>query len=198
MMPDIMGLRPLFDDLCARLAREYGWAVCAVEPFPGHEDLTVDQRLASMGDQKEDDRLRDLEAAADLLSERAGSDEVAVMGFCMGGMYALKAAGTGRFDKAVSFYGMIRVPADWRGPGQRDALEWLKPPLLTQVLAIIGRRDPYTPPDDVEALRQIGDRVTVVVYPDAEHGFVHDPARPAHRADDARDAWARVARFLGS
>jgi carboxymethylenebutenolidase len=198
MMPDIMGMRPLFDDLCARLAREYGWAVCAVEPFPGHEDLTVDQRLASMGDHKEDDRLRDLEAAADLLSERAGSDAVAVMGFCMGGMYALKAAGTGRFDKAVSFYGMIRVPADWRGPGQRDALEWLKPPSPTQVLAIIGGRDPYTPPDDVEALRQIGDRVTVVVYPDAEHGFVHDPARPAHRADDARDAWARVARFLGS
>ena len=25
--PDIMGLRPLFDDLCARLANENNWAV---------------------------------------------------------------------------------------------------------------------------------------------------------------------------
>ena len=35
LAPDIMGLRPLFDDLCARLAADHGWAVCAPEPFPG-------------------------------------------------------------------------------------------------------------------------------------------------------------------
>ena len=33
LAPDIMGLRPLFDDLCARLAADHGWAVCAAEPF---------------------------------------------------------------------------------------------------------------------------------------------------------------------
>src|SRR6267378_7397468 len=30
--PDIMGIRPLFDDLCRRLAT-HGFAVCAPEPF---------------------------------------------------------------------------------------------------------------------------------------------------------------------
>ncbi|MFM8862781.1 MAG: hypothetical protein ACKOIA_10080 [Acidimicrobiia bacterium] len=35
LFPDIMGLRPLFDDMCARLAAEHGWVVCAPEPFPG-------------------------------------------------------------------------------------------------------------------------------------------------------------------
>ena len=30
--PDIMGVRPLFDDLCRRLAT-HGFAVCAPEPF---------------------------------------------------------------------------------------------------------------------------------------------------------------------
>ena len=36
----------------------------------------------------------------------------------MGGMYALKSAAAGRFDRVVGFYGMIRVPDAWSGPGQ--------------------------------------------------------------------------------
>ncbi|NBR93128.1 MAG: hypothetical protein EBT46_06595, partial [Actinobacteria bacterium] len=33
--PDIWSLRPLYDEMVARLVREWGMAVCAVEPFPG-------------------------------------------------------------------------------------------------------------------------------------------------------------------
>ena len=64
----------------------------------------------------------------------------------------------------------------------------------TDVLAICGTEDPYTPPDDRDALRAVG--VEVVEYEGAEHGFVHDPDRPTHRADDAADAWRRVVEFL--
>ena len=44
----------------------------------------------------------------------------------------------------------------------------------------------------------MGDRpdCEIVVYPEADHGFVHAPERPAHRADDAADAWRRVLAFL--
>lgn len=192
VVPDIGGLRPLFDDLCARLAAEHAWAVCAVEPFPGREAMPLEERLATGVASLDDERLLgDLAAAAD----RLGTPRVAVLGFCMGGMYALKAAGTGRFDRAVSFYGMIRVPEQFRGPGHREPLEWLDRPGRCPVLAIIGGRDPWTPPDDVAALRSRPD-VEVVVYPEADHGFVHDPARPTHRPDDAADAWRRVAAFL--
>jgi dienelactone hydrolase len=38
--------------------------------------------------------------------------------------------------------------------------------------------------------------VEVVRYEGAEHGFVHDPARPTHRPADAADAWARALAFL--
>jgi carboxymethylenebutenolidase len=79
----------------------------------------------------------------------------------------------------VSFYGMIRVP-EARHPNR--------------VLAFVGGRDPYTPPDDIEALEATG--ATVVRYPDAEHGFAHDPARPAHRPADAADAFARTREWL--
>jgi carboxymethylenebutenolidase len=111
-------------------------------------------------------------------------------------MYTFKAAGTGRFDRAVSFYGMIRVPERWQGPGQGSPLEALGAPAACPVLAILGGQDPYTPPDDIAALRALGDRVTAVVYPEAEHGFVHDAGRANHRADDAADAWRRAVEFL--
>lgn len=198
--PDIFGLRPLFDDLCERLATEHSWVVAAVEPFAGREHLDLEGRRAAIAGLDDARVLGDLAAAADALRADAGSGEglpVAVMGFCMGGMYALKAAATGRFDRAVPFYGMIRVPEAWRGPGQGEPLEALGRPGACPVLAIVGERDPYTPPDDVEALRRVGPHVRVVAYPEADHGFVHDPARPAHRPADAADAWSRAVAFLG-
>jgi carboxymethylenebutenolidase len=71
----------------------------------------------------------------------------------------------------------------------------LRGPDACPVLAIVGERDVWTPPDDVAALDALPN-VTVVRYPEAEHGFVHDPDRPAHRAGDAADAWRRTAEFL--
>src|SRR5437588_3186048 len=118
--PDIMGLRPLFDDHCERLARE-GFTTCAVEPWPGQEDLPLEKRMNAPLDV--DRVLDDLGAAADA----TGCPSVAVMGFCMGGMQAFRAAGIGRFAKAVAFYGMIVPPEPWRQPG-RDPLELRRRP----------------------------------------------------------------------
>ncbi len=187
LAPDIMGLRPLFDGMCARLAEEHGWAVCAPEPFPGREHLPMEQR--EIGSNDDEEVLGDLVAAADLLDV----EPVAVLGFCQGGMWALKAAGTGRFDKAVAFYGLLRVP--WARPGHAQPLEFLTRPGTAPVLAIAGGRDHLVPVEDVDALREIPG-VEVVFYPEGEHGFVHDPARPTHRPDDAADAWRRVLAFL--
>ncbi|MCX7620268.1 MAG: dienelactone hydrolase family protein [Acidimicrobiales bacterium] len=190
VFPDIGGLRPLFDELCARLARENGWAVCAPEPWPAHTDQPLEWRLEHVGDLDDKRVLADVVAAADA----TGCDTVGIVGFCMGGMYALKAAGTGRFHRAVSFYGMIRVPQRWASPTQGQPLEYLTRPEACPVLAIIGTADIWTPPEDVAALEAAG--ATVVRYEGAEHGFVHDPDRPAHRPDDAADAWQRAIAFL--
>ncbi|MDQ1437823.1 MAG: carboxymethylenebutenolidase [Acidimicrobiaceae bacterium] len=192
--PDIGGLRPLFDDLCARLAAEYDWAVCAPEPFPGRESMSLEDRMAAVAGLDDESHIGDLLSAADVLASH-DAPRLAVMGFCMGGMYAFKAAGTGRFDKAVAFYGMIRVPANWQGSGHGEPLQAMLSPGACPVLAIIGGRDPYTPPEDVAALKAVP-AVTVVEYPEGEHGFVHDPSRPSHRPDDAADAWSRTLDFL--
>lgn len=190
--PDIMGLRPLFDELAERLRREHGWAVAAVEPFPGRESLTLAERMGAVGGLVDADAVGDLLAAADLL----GTERVGILGFCMGGMLTMKAAATGRFHRAVPFYGMIRNPEDWRTATNGDAADALAaaPGSAATVLAIVGTADPYTPADHVDELDAAG--ATVVRYEGAEHGFVHDASRPAHRAEDAADAWRRTVDWL--
>ncbi|MEZ5371386.1 MAG: dienelactone hydrolase family protein [Microthrixaceae bacterium] len=191
LLPDIGGLRPLFDDHARRLADELGWVVVAPEPWPGREQLELAERLESVKTLRDDDKRADLLAAAEL----TGCEAVGVMGFCMGGMYAMKAASTGRFDAAVSFYGMIRVPEAWRAPHQEDAINSVAAEGACPVLAICGTEDPWLPAEEVDELEAVA---SVVRYPGADHGFAHAPDRPSYRPDDAADAWARALSFLSS
>lgn len=185
--PDIFGMRPLFDDLVKRFSEEWGMSVCAVDPFPGHDSgPEIEPRSALVPTLNDDDNLRDLHEAADAL----GTPVVALIGFCLGGMYCFKAARSDRFARFASFYGMITVPEWWRSATQVEPLNHLLTGYPENVLAIIGGKDHYTPVVDIDQLRSTG--ANVVVYPDAEHGFAHDAARPSHRVDDAADAFART------
>jgi carboxymethylenebutenolidase len=199
LIPDIMGVRPLFDEIC-RLVASHGIAVISPEQFAHVGDpasLDFDARQAHMSELDDDVQLDDIERAANRLVVEDDVGDIAVVGFCMGGMYTLKAAASDRFDRAVPFYGMIRLPENWRGPAQRDPLDTAANTCPT--LAIFGGNDPFTPTEDIDALRAAWNGLPdheVVVYPGAEHGFVHDPERAAHRPDDAADAWRRALAFL--
>lgn len=190
VFPDIGGMRPLFDDLASRLADEYDLVVCVIEPFPELEHQPIDWRLSNAGEVSDDRRLADLVAAADA----TGMDDVGLIGFCMGGMYALKGAGTGRFTRAVAFYGMVHTPEDWQSEGHIDPIDAVTAEGACPVLHIAGSEDNWTPADHLAELEEAGG--TVIVYEGADHGFVHDPSRPAHRADDAADAWRKAMAFL--
>jgi carboxymethylenebutenolidase len=198
IVPDIWGLRDLYARMVEDLAARTGWSVVAIEPFPGQDlpgadDPTgFDLRSAALRSIDDERLLGDAVAAAEL----TGCEHVGLIGFCMGGMYALKSAAVGRFDRVAGFYGMIRVPEAWSGPGQGQPLDAVAARGATEVMAIVGTVDAWTPPDDVDALEALG--ATVVRYEGADHGFVHDPDRPAHRPDDAADAWGRVLSFLGA
>ncbi|HZJ27215.1 MAG TPA: dienelactone hydrolase family protein [Acidimicrobiia bacterium] len=200
--PDIGGLRPLFEDMSRRLAT-YGLSVICPEPFARAQAAGVDlgdldRRTAYMHELDDETQLGDLARAADRLVVDDGISDVSVLGFCMGGMYALKAAATERFDRAVAFYPMVRVPDTWKGPSQTDALDTAAG--VCPTLALFAGQDHLVPSADVEALRVAwADRpdCEIVVYAGAEHGFAHDADRPTHRADDAADAWRRTVAFLG-
>ncbi|MET0325676.1 MAG: dienelactone hydrolase family protein [Ilumatobacteraceae bacterium] len=189
--PDLFGLRPLYDDLASRLASQWSMAVCVVEPFPGRGlPQEREPRLAVLPELDDAANLADLEAAADA----TGAGYVGLLGFCMGGMYTFKASRSERFARLVACYGMIRIPPAWRGPATAEPLDALAIGHAERVLAIIGDRDPYTPPADVQDLQATG--VTVARYPEAEHAFAHDPSSPRHRPHDAADAFARTREWL--
>ncbi len=199
--PDIGGIRPLFDDLSRRLAT-HGFAVCSPEPFARAPEAVrtatdVSERMAYVHELDDDVQMDDLRRAADFLLERDGVDTVHVLGFCMGGMQTLKVAALGVFSRAVPFYGMIRLPEQWRGPKVHEPLATAAD--VCPTLAFFGGQDPFTPPADIEALRAAWAHrpdCEIVVFPEAEHGFVHAPDRDAHRPDDATDAWTRTLAFL--
>jgi dienelactone hydrolase len=114
LFPDIMGLRPLFDDMCAQLAADQGWVVCAPEPFPGREELTVDERLGVMAD-FDDVELR---ATAGLAADATGCSRVVATGFCTCGGVLRNDSPTGKLgrwplataDRSVSFARSLSDP----------------------------------------------------------------------------------------
>jgi carboxymethylenebutenolidase len=200
LVADVHGLRPLMEDLARRLAT-HGLAVCAPETFarliPPGGSLSSEERMARAGELHDDVVMEDLAEAADHLAAADHVGTVSVVGFCLGGSYALKAAASGRFERAVAFYGLVRTLPAWAGGGQRDALDVAAGACPT--LAIFGEADPYTPAADIDALRRAwGGKADhkVVVYRGADHAFAHDPDRAEHRPDDAADAWHRCLAFL--
>lgn len=199
--PDIGGLRELFSDIADRFA-SHGFAVVVVEPFARfpkevRDEMDTDERRARIAHFDDATQIGDLIAAHDWLVERTGISDAAVIGFCMGGMYTLKAATSGQFSRAVAFYGMIRLPALWRTPTHAEPLEGIEDACPT--LAILGGRDAFTPEVDIAALHAAWSHrpdCEIAFYPEAEHGFAHDPDRPTHRDADAADAWLRALNFL--
>ena len=194
--PDVGGLRPLFEDMARRLAT-HGFAVVVFEPFasqPAESLTSVEARLGAIRELDDDQQVEIMDAAADLMVVEDDVSRVSVIGFCMGGHYVFKAAAGDRFDAAVAFYGMLRTPDAWDGPGHRIA------PLavagtVAPTLAIFGTNDPWTPAADIDALRAAWAQrpdCEIAVFEGAEHGFVHDPDRDAHRAEDAAIAWERT------
>ncbi len=193
LAPDLAGRRRLFDDLASSLAVTQNWNVIVVDAI-GSDDLrqgTIEERDQAVSGLDDDDVVADLVDAANRLEV----DPVALIGFSLGGMYAYKAAASLRFDRIVSFYGMIRLPSSWRGPNQREPLDLLgHVEDRSSILAVVGTDDQFTPAADVDELISLG--VKVARYPGARHDFVHDPDLPVHRPRDSADAWSQVFEHL--
>lgn len=193
LVPDLAGRRPLFDNLASSLAVTHNWNVIVVDAI-GNDQLeqgTIQERDQVVSGLDDDEVVADLVDAANRLEV----DPVAIIGFSLGGMYAYKAAAALRFDRIVSFYGMIRLPSHWRGPHQREPLDLLAHVEdRSSILAVVGTDDLYTPAADVDQLISLG--VKVARYPGARHDFVHDPALPVHRPRDSADAWSQVVEHL--
>ena len=116
-------------------------------------------------------------------------DRIGSIGWCMGGGYSLDLAlQEPALAAAVINYGHLATEAD----SVRK--------IHAAVLGIFGGQDRGIPVDDVkkfeQALKQQGNKVEIVIYPDAGHAFENPNNKTGYRADDAADAWKHTASFL--
>jgi carboxymethylenebutenolidase len=133
--------------------------------------------------------LADTRAAVDALAGDPRCDgRVSVIGFCLGGKYALQCAAAGGIDASVSFY-PVRVQ------DYQQQLLGLKCP--TQVH--VGDADPHIPPEVAQLLSDAlsaSPAHELHVYPGAGHGFFNPVRSFGYAPEAAAVALARSTRFL--
>jgi carboxymethylenebutenolidase len=181
----------------ARRLCDRGYAVLAVDLYRGQVGTDVlDAHILERG-LPEDRVWADLKAAVDYLAGRpeVRSDALGILGWDMGGGYALDAAiRDPRLRAVVVCYGRLTTDPE------------LLRPLRASVLGIFAGKDegisPETRKQFQAAMHQAGKRVAGLhVYPDCGHGFLnpsgaHAPAGPA--AEAAADAWDQIETYLAA
>ena len=172
------GISPQLLRVCQRLARE-GYATIAPDLFWRFGGSDPDHAQEHFPNLRHADGRADVCACVDTL-HALGAQKVGVTGFCMGGGYAYLAAISGDVDAAVPFY----------GAGIAQHLGTAQCPLL----AFFGGLDDWISRADIGTVEQhhAGD---VVVYEDAQHGFMRDGS-DAYHEHAATDAWRRMLAFF--
>lgn len=182
-------------DLGARFACE-GYAVIIPNLYSrlgGMVTANAEVADALMGKLNETLVLQDINSCCEYLNtlDYVKRNIHAVVGFGMGGSYALRfACRRKRLRAAVSYYGRI---------GQIDGS--IKD-LFCPVLYHHGGQDEWVPASDVDRLRTAaaphGKNIDIRMYADAPHAFANDMRVDSYRADIAMQAWAETAAFLKS
>lgn len=163
-----------------------------------YDDLAKGFRL--MATVKDDEFVADMTAAIEYLKGRSEvKRSFGTVGFCMGGTVAFVTACRNAEVKAtVPFYGagMLAAPPS----GVRARSEYVAG-LRAAVLGFFGGLDAFIPVAEVdrllETLRREGKEAEIVLFPDADHGFMNEE-RPSYHPARAAEAWARTISFFRS
>ncbi len=191
---DITGLRSDTVRHCVRFAAE-GFAAVAPDLYNGGRPACVVRTLTSLL-RGSGEGLAVIEAARSAIAThpRVDASRLGIVGFCMGGGFALMAAADGPYAVAGPFYGTV--------PRSVERLRGLCPTLAqfgSQDIAFrhharrLGRH-----------LETLGVEHEVIVHDGVGHSFMNDhddsffslgrftPLRARHEAAAEADAWARL------
>src|SRR5216684_774434 len=161
-----------------------------------YSDLPGAFRL--MGSTKGDQLVSDMTAAINQLKTLKGvKPNFGTVGFCMGGNIAFLTACRNNDVKATApYYGGGMVTP--RQPGTKAPIEYVAG-LKAPVLAFFGGKDTFIPKTEVdkfkEELEKAGKQAEVVLYPDADLGFMCDE-RPSFHPIHSKEAFTRTIDFF--
>ena len=168
-----------------------GYVALAPDLYRGRTAKSADEAHELMRGMPEDRAMADLEAAVDYLAARPDVDpsRIGVIGWCMGGGYALKLATVDRRLRATAVnYGSVITDT---GAIAR---------INSQILGSFGGADRGIPAADVKkfgaALTQYGKLADIKIYDGAGHAFMNPNNEQGYDAAAAQDAWRRIDGFF--
>ena len=203
---EIFGIHEYIRDTCRRLAK-LGYVAVAPAFFHRLGDpSTMTDTAAIMrdivGKTPMDQVMGDMtETVRWLKTQRfADSGKMAVTGFCWGGGATwMTVATVPGFKAGAAWYGPLARPAQPTAEVRKFPVE-VAANLKAPVLGLYGGRDNGIPQNTVEEMRKQLVKAekygsTIVVYPEAQHGF-HADYRASYNAAAATDAWAKMVDFF--
>jgi carboxymethylenebutenolidase len=191
------GLTEPFRQVCDRLARA-GFVALAPDLYHGKTATTIEEAeaLGAALDPEEERARGDIRGAVQFLRHHGadgptgGRGQVAVVGFSLGGAYALDASVT----LAEEIAAVVIFYASYTGPDYRRA--------QAAYLCHYAEDDPYEPAESVAAMEQAlqaaGRPATFHLYPGTRHWFFEANRPDAYDAAAASLAWERTVAFLNA
>jgi carboxymethylenebutenolidase len=181
---DWYGLLPHVRAACDELAAA-GLVALAPDLYGGRTTTDPEQAEALMKGLDQAAARARLDEAVGTLRERSGGGPVGVLGWSLGGMFALIQATTGTVDAAAIYYAAL---------DDDDAAR-----IHCPVLLHLAENDEFDPPEFydrfVAALKAAGTEVAVHTWPGTEHSFANRDVA-LHVPDAAAKAWSITVQFL--
>jgi carboxymethylenebutenolidase len=173
-------VRAAADELAAA-----GLAAAAVDLYDGRTTTDPGQAETLAGQMDRAAAPTRLEEAVTTLRSRTDGGPVGVLGWSLGGSYAVGLATRGGVDAAVFYY----------AAGDEDDAAKIHCPVLLH----LAETDEFDPPElyqgFVDALRAAGTEVEVHTWPGTEHSFANRDVA-LHVPGAAAEAWSITVRFL--
>jgi carboxymethylenebutenolidase len=168
-----------------------GYITMAIDLYRGQVATTPDDAHQIMRGVPEDRAQRDLLAATTFLRSlnTVSAKRVGVIGWCMGGGYALDLAiADPKLKVAVINYGHLAT--------EKSNLHKIR----ASILGIFGGQDKGIPVVDIRKfeteLQSMNKKVEIHIYPDAGHAFENPNNKDGYREQDAADAETLTKQFL--
>ena len=168
-----------------------GMVALAVDLYRGKSTTDPSEAHELMRGLPEDRAMADLQAGLRYLRGRSDVDSsrIAVIGWCMGGGYALQLAiaEPGLAGAVINYGHLVTDP---------KTIASIRPPILGN----FGALDRGIPPEDVKAfdaaLKSAGKSSDIKIYEKAGHGFMNPNNKDGYVKASATDAGKRIDGFL--